>query len=1492
MVYFRGSSVVPVIITVLFVVVAAVVAVFFLWPAPEPRILITNVSPIPRNGERVLAEKFIELKWEAVYERPRQGLMAEVFVGEDRNSLVKLAQDVEGTLTSQSEGIFSFVFRYPVEPHSQYWWKVRVYNQNGKSVESEVWTFVLMNQYPEKPELIPPSQNSANVALRDLVLKWKASDLDNDELTYDVYFGREPRLDERDLLLKGTKDTEIDISTLKKLDYSTKYYWKVVAKDPYGGESVSKTDSFTTQIRAELPALSPVMPVNGMTGFNADIASLSWKTSLPLDYYPDGLFFDVYIAEGQSRASLVGTTNKTEMVVPSIKGHTSYNWYIVVRDASGKEKKSDQWTFTTANRAPVIDIQYPDLTTSSTSVPVSWTVIDRDGDEITSEVFFGEVNETPVRIASGKMTSIFLSGLNIGKQYMLKVVSKDGRGAQTEKEILLTPGNSTPSVVLSRPGTDGTVEPTMVTFEWSGSDGDGDKLTYQLHINSPGQRQVFENIDIERFTVRDLQEEREYSWYVIASDEKGAFARSPERVFKTGKKSLEVVNLLLPEHEASELPLRNIEFTWKIDQEPENAQYIFTLSKDPKMEEIVIQRTVKEKALKVNQELQSNTRYYWSVDLLVGEEVRTGEVRTFKTFNNPPEIPTARSPVDGAVDVSTDRLTLVWDASDIDGAVAGSIVHFRINGGEEKVLNTSSNSVMVDRLLPGREYRWWVEIIDDGGKKNKSPEWIFTTGNQSPAVTFTLPSGTLLEGVTAPLQFTWELDDPEGENLSVSVFLNETGMEIATPVVSGNNLLSYRVERIEEGRDYTLTVVATDPGGKEGKASIAFKSRYSQITYIYPTSGGRYSVDRNFEWSHAGASDGYIFRLYDGDFNPLVRERTTEVNYRPEITLETGKLYYWAVSVVDGDREYAGFPVGFFAGSGNSVTLLSPQNNSVVETSGVTLSWEVQGELNNISRTELFFGEAGKLTPIIIGPNSRSYTTGSLGGGKSYEWYVQLTDVSGNTSKSEIRRFEVLLEATNNPPVIALSAPQDGEVVDQSSVELRWSASDIDGDRLSFSLYFGKNNDLLLMGEGITNSSFTVTNLEPGNSYSWYVRVSDGRITLDSPIRRFTAVQRVVTIDTPSPSDGSEEIGIKPILSWRMQGATGGEFRIYLGTSRSFLPMVGTSSSSTFTYTGELEKETTYFWKVELWDGSNLVSTSPVWQFSTESWPVHVSDTSTVAVYVNGTLNVITMDNTSGIVSVIKNPYQYQGKVSPVINGDLIYMVDDTGRLVTLRVSGNTIETVSSLNTGTSPETLVLAGGYLWLLDTKSAAVVLRISLDNRGVPTRSESVFRDWTTPVDMFVSEDLSRIYLADALSGIKVLERSGTSYVDVSSRFTVSLSGYARSVVVVQNLVFSGEAGIDGGLKMIDLSRSIRSNLGKYYIVLKLLVSNNIVFAITDKGVSIIDVTSTSQPVILRDIEISQVDEIRVSGRLLAIRAGNRLLIYDVLSAGNPVLLNEYN
>jgi len=198
----------------------------------------------------------------------------------------------------------------------------------------------------------------------------------------------------------------------------------------------------------------------------------------------------------------------------------------------------------------------------------------------------------------------------------------------------------------------------------------------------------------------------------------------------------------------------------------------------------------------------------------------------------------------------------------------------------------------------------------------------------------------------------------------------------------------------------------------------------------------------------------------------------------------------------------------------------------------------------------------------------------------------------------------------------------------------------------------------------------------------------------------------------------------------------------------------------------------------------------------------------------------------------------------------------------------------------------------LWILDTKSAGAVIRVSLNSNGIPERMESIYRDWTTPVDLFVAEDLSRVYLADALSGIKILEREGTRYLDRTSSFSVPLEGYSRAVAEKDGVVFSGEAGMDGGLKLIDTERSLRSNVGRYYIVLRIEISENILYASTDKGVAIVDVSDPSSPVVLRDLELTQVDEISVSGRLLVVKSGSRMLIYDVERPNDPILLESRN
>jgi len=1482
--YYRGSTIVPIIITLLLVIVAAVVAAFFLWPVPEPKILISNVSPIPKNAERIQYAEKVELRWEAVYERPRHGLLAEVFAGKDRNSLTRLALDLQGDLTSPTEGIFSFSHEFEVDPHSQYWWKVRVYTEGGKSAESEIWTFVLMNTYPRRPELIPPGRNLGNVPLKDLTLNWSSNDPDGDELVYDVYFGREPRLDEKDLLIRGTHETMVDVSLLKRLDYSTKYYWKVVAKDSYGGESTSYTESFTTQMRADLPAVTPENPRSGASDFDAGRRSLSWKTSLPLEYYPEPLYFDVYLAEGQSRHSLIGTTNSTDIVIPSLKGHTTYSWYVVVRDASGKEKKSEEWIFRTSNRAPVIDMKYPFAPPGQSSIPVTWSVVDPDGDSVTTEVFFGAEDEEPVRIASGRMTSVFLSALDEGTSYSLVIKASDNHGGEASKEMQIVPGNRAPSVAVVNPVSREGVEPSAVSFRWVGEDQDGDSISYELHLKSLDDSRVIGPIDSQERVVRDLGENEEYSWYVVATDSRGAFVRSEEAVFRTGDKSLALVLPVSPRPGEEEVPRSHTRFIWEIDGEREGLSYRFVLANDIEMNNTVIERVLDGPDIELTQDILSNTRYFWRVDLIKDGSEIAGEIWSFETENLPPEVPRLIFPMDGASEVSTRDLTLRWEGNDPDGVIVSTKIYLRGTEFVEKEYSASESSFTIDELEPGRRYEWAVEIIDDGGKSSKSRYSSFVTGNQKPVIKLLQPSRMFLEGATTPLVVEWELDDPEGEDLEVGVYVDLAEESLGRPVAIGNNLERYVITNLISGRDYLLTIVAEDPGGEKGILEIPIKSRVSGLDYIYP-SGGVFENDREFSWSYSQQSSGYVFRLYDSDHNPIVRRVVQDNKYRPELSFEDGRQYFWAVSVLRDNVEYAGEPVSFISGQPFGVLLEAPRNGEKVSASGVTLKWVLDGDTEMIRQKEVYFGELGSLSRYTV--SSDSYQTGRLLPGRTYEWFVQLTDNSGATIRSETFRFSV----ENRPPELSLISPVDGRAIGETYVDLTWSGYDPDGDQLRYSVYFGSGSDLELYRESMQTNQIRISGLIMNRIYRWYVVATDGENTVTSETRTLYVVTSQVDLQVEAPAADSVA-DIRPVFSWKVTGAQAGEFRIYLGESQDQMSLVATTAGNSFQYQDRLKEDSTYYWKVELWrDGSLLASTSTV-QFRTQSSgePQLHDQRSVTAIYFGEALNIVSLD-TSGL-DIMEVRYNYDGEVPVVVKGNLVYVIEGTGRLTTIDYSSGEAKVIGTIATNTSPVKIVLEGGYLWILDNKSAGVVVRVSLNSSGIPEGMDVVYRDWTTPVDLFVTEDLSRIYLADALSGIKILQREGTGYVDRTSSFDLSLEGYSRAVAEKDGIVFSGEAGINGGLKLIDTLRSLKSTVGRYYIVLKIEVSDDILYASTDKGVAIVDISTPASPVVLRDLELTQVDEISVSGRLMIVKSGNRMLIYDVERPNDPILLESRN
>ncbi|WP_051962952.1 PQQ-binding-like beta-propeller repeat protein [Mesoaciditoga lauensis] len=102
------------------------------------------------------------------------------------------------------------------------------------------FTATFIDNPPNTPLLLAPLNKQKIQDVKEVLLKWKDSDPDEDPLVYDIYFGKEKN---PPLLLSNYTSTSYK---LEKIDYASKYYWKVVAKDPFGKSSSSQIWSFTT----------------------------------------------------------------------------------------------------------------------------------------------------------------------------------------------------------------------------------------------------------------------------------------------------------------------------------------------------------------------------------------------------------------------------------------------------------------------------------------------------------------------------------------------------------------------------------------------------------------------------------------------------------------------------------------------------------------------------------------------------------------------------------------------------------------------------------------------------------------------------------------------------------------------------------------------------------------------------------------------------------------------------------------------------------------------------------------------------------------------------------------------------------------------------------------------------------------------------------------------------------------------------------------------
>jgi hypothetical protein len=175
------------------------------------------------------------LTWDASTDEDGDALKYFVILSTDNPPDDTLGRDLTATTFSPS-----------LSQSTTYFWQVATTDGKGGTNASKVRSFTTTTNTntnsnpPSIPNLLNPSNGSANIPLNE-VLKWnKSLDPEGDIVTYNVLFGTDATP------TTSVSSAKTDTIFAPTLVSNTLYYWKIIATDATGLTSESVISSFTT----------------------------------------------------------------------------------------------------------------------------------------------------------------------------------------------------------------------------------------------------------------------------------------------------------------------------------------------------------------------------------------------------------------------------------------------------------------------------------------------------------------------------------------------------------------------------------------------------------------------------------------------------------------------------------------------------------------------------------------------------------------------------------------------------------------------------------------------------------------------------------------------------------------------------------------------------------------------------------------------------------------------------------------------------------------------------------------------------------------------------------------------------------------------------------------------------------------------------------------------------------------------------------------------
>ena len=376
-------------------------------------------------------------------------------------------------------------------------------------------------------------------------------------------------------------------------------------------------------------------------------------------------------------------------------------------------------------------------------------------------------------------------------------------------------------------------------------------------------------------------------------------------------------------------------------------------------------------------------------------------------FNRSPLIPNAISPQSGS-EVNTDEVTLKWQDSDPDGDEIYYDLYLSVGDGDfKKILNNSTATSYVIKIVPGTEYKWKVVAKDGKGGITEGPVWTFhSKENNPPAVPIALNPQVGETISSTKITLSWDCHDIDGDSLQYKVFLDGR-------LVTTTKETNYKIS-VDYG-DHTWRVEAIDSKGAKSEGGpwsfSVIKINHPPIIDILYPKGEVKGESVTLKWAGKDPDgDKLIYKVY---LNERLIEETN--NESTNLKLKPGK-YTLKIVVTDG-KVISQAEVNFVVSTEKKTNIPpltpfgpKPYNGATVQGGKIVLSWASE-DMDSTKLTYDLYIDGKLVSNNLAAP--RYSGTFSIG---KHIWQVVVKDDSGNIVKGPEWSFTVVKKQVLEKP--------------------------------------------------------------------------------------------------------------------------------------------------------------------------------------------------------------------------------------------------------------------------------------------------------------------------------------------------------------------------------------------------------------------------------------------------------------------------------------------